>query len=128
MKPCLSAVALAFDRFLLALEPCLSDKSDADRTLYRLVHERNGFAFDAYGSRGDFTRLAENLLLDDYLDAEGHAANLFADADGKVRFHWEEPRPPREIYLQGVMNYLTRAESIIDRRAARMIEMLKAFC
>ena len=117
-----------FDRFMLALEPCLRDRSAADETLYRLVHERNDFAFAAYRCRDGFARLARNLLLDDYLDAQGHAMNIFAGADGKVRFHWEEPQPPREVYLQGVMNYIDRAERIISNRADRMIEMLKAFC
>ena len=117
-----------FDRFMSALEPCLSTGSDADKTLYRLVHERNESAFAAYKGRGGFARLAENLLLDDYLDAEGHAGDLFADADGKVRFHWEKPQPPREVYLRDAVNYLDRAERIISRRADRMIEMLKAFC
>lgn len=117
-----------FDRFMLALEPCLSDKSAADKTLYRLIHERNDFALSNYKSRDGFTRLAKNLLLDDYLDSAGHARNLFADADGKVRFHWEKPQPSREVYLQGVVNYLDHAERIIAGRAERMIEMLKAFC
>ena len=68
------------------------------------------------------------LLLDDYLDTDGHAKNLFADANGKVRFHWEKPQPPRELYLQGVTNYLDHAEKIISKRADRMIKMLKEFC
>ena len=68
------------------------------------------------------------LLLDDYLDADGHARNLFADVNGKVRFHWEKPQPSRELYLQGVVNYLDHAEKIISNRADRMIELLKAFC
>lgn len=117
-----------FDQFMLALEPCLGNASDADETLCRLVRERNDSAFAAYRGRGGFVRLVENLLLDDYLDADGHAKNIFADADGKVRFHWERPAPPREVYLRGVTNYLEHAERIISRRAERMVEMLKAFC
>ena len=117
-----------FDRFLLALEPCLVNGCDADETLYKLVHERNRYAFENYRSQAGFTRLAKDLLLEDYLDENGHAKNLFADADGKVRFHWENPQPPREIYLQGVINYLDRAEKIISNRADRMIELLKEFC
>ena len=117
-----------FDQFLLALEPCLVNGDKSDKTLYKLVHERNHYAFDNYKSQDGFTRLVKNLLLDDYLDADGHARNLFADVNGKVRFHWEKPQPPRELYLQGVTKYLDHAEKIIFNRADRMIEMLKEFC
>ena len=117
-----------FDQFLLALEPCLVNGCNADETLYKLVHERNGYAFENYKNQEGFTRMIKALLLDDYLDTDGHAKNLFADASGKVRFHWEKPQPPRELYLQGVTNYLDHAEKIISDRADRMIKMLKEFC
>ena len=117
-----------FDRFLLALEPCLVNGCNADKILYKLVHERNGYAFENYKNQEGFTRMIKALLLDDYLDADGHAKNLFADANGKVRFHWEKPQPPRELYLQGVTNYLDHAEKIISNRTDCMIEMLKEFC
>ena len=117
-----------FDQFLLALEPCLVNGCNADETLYKLVHERNGYAFENYKNQEGFTRMIKALLLDDYLDADGHARNLFADVNGKVRFHWEKPQPPRELYLQGVTNYLDHAEKIISDRADRMIELLKEFC
>ena len=117
-----------FDRFLLALEPCLDDGSRDDGILYELVHEANAPAFAAYRGRGGFARLARELLLDDYLDDAGHAKNLFADDSGKVRYHWENPRPPREVYLRGVRNYLDRAGRIISSRADRMIGMLEKFC
>ena len=117
-----------FDQFLLALEPCLRNRADADKVLFRLVHERNEPAFGQYTSQDGFTRLAKNLLLDDFLDEAGHAKNLFADANGKVRFHWEKPQPSREVYLEAVTNYLDHAEKNISARADRMTEMLKPFC
>ena len=117
-----------FDQFLLALEPCLSAGSRDDATLCELVHGGNAAAFAAYRSPGGFTRLAQALLLDDYLDDEGHAKNLFADAKGKVRFHWERPQPEREVYFRGVVNFLDHAERIISRRTDRMIELLRPFC
>lgn len=114
-----------FDRFLLALEPCLSCGDRSDETLYKLVHERNKYAFADYKGPGGFTRLVKALLLDDYLDADGRAVNFYADAGGRVRFHWDRPQVSRETYLQGVVNYLDHAEKIISQRADRMIEMLK---
>lgn len=117
-----------FDQFLLALEPCLVNGCNADKTLYELVHKCNGYAFENYKNQEGFTRMAKALLLDDYLDENGHAKNLFADAGGKVRFHWENPQPPRKLYLQSATNYLDHAEKIISNRSDRMIEMLKEFC
>ena len=117
-----------FDQFLLALEPCLSSGSRDDATLYELVHGGNAPAFAAYRGPGGFTHLVKALLLDDYLDDAGHAKNLFADANGKVRFHWERPQPEREVYFKGVENFLDRAERIISRRTDRMIERLRPFC
>ena len=117
-----------FDQFMLALEPCLVNNCNADETLYSLVHERNHYAWENYKNQAGFTRLVKALLLDDYLDENGHAKNLFADTNGKVRFHWEKPQPSRGLYLQGVVNYLDYAEKIISNRTDRMIEMLKEFC
>jgi hypothetical protein len=117
-----------FDLFLLALEPCLRKRANADNVLFRLVHERNEHAFGQYTSPDGFTRLAKNLLLDDFLDEDGHAKNIFSDANGRVRFHWEKPQPSRKVYLEGVTNYLDHAEKIISTRADRMTEMLKQFC
>ena len=117
-----------FDSFLLALESCLCCGDNTDETLCQLVFKRNHSAFAGYRSQEGFTRLAKNLLLDDYLDADGHAKNLFADTCGRIRYHWEKPQPPREVYLDSVINYLDHAEKIISNRADRMIEMLEEFC
>lgn len=117
-----------FDRFLLALEPCLTKESRKDRILYKLVHCQNKRAFAPYREKDGFVHLAQALLLDDFLNEEGSAANLFADAAGNVCFHWENPRPPREKYLQGVINYLDRAEKTISARSNRMILLLQEFC
>lgn len=116
------------DQFLLALEPCLTAGDRRDETLYKLVHQRNRTAFAGYTTQQGFTRLVQNLLLDDFLDANGRAKNIFADSNGKVCFHWDFTRPAPEIYLAGVINYLDNAERIITDRTQRMIEKLRKYC
>ena len=97
-----------------------------DETLRELIAERNDWQMEQYQGQEGFTELARRLFLDDYLTSDGHARNLFADADGRVRFHWEDPRPTREVYLDGAFNYLEQAEGIIDRRADRILNSLAA--
>ena len=115
-----------FDQFMIALEACMTDKPEHDPTLHRLVYDYNAQQLENYKGQEGFTRLARGLFLDDYLTEEGHACNLFADANGKVRFHWESsPIPSRKVYLEGVINYLEHSERIILHRAAQIIERLQ---
>ena len=115
-----------FDQFLMGLEACMTGAQAQDETLRELIAERNDWQMEQYQGQEGFTELARRLFLDDYLTSDGHARNLFADADGRVRFHWEDPRPTREVYLDGALNYLKQAESIIDRRADRILNCLAA--
>jgi hypothetical protein len=117
-----------FDQFMIALEECLCNKSSADQTLYNLIYQRNHQAFEPYTSFDGFVKLANNLLLDDYLDENNHAKNLFTSFDGEVFYHWENPQKVKDIYLAGVENYLTCASKIIQSRSQRMVNLLKELC
>ena len=117
-----------FDQFMIALENCLTNEKNPDEILYNLVHKRNYEAFNAYSSFDGFVKLANYLLLDDYLDENNHAKNLFTAFDGKVFYHWDKPQKSKELYLEGVDNYITIASKIINNRGQKMVEILKKYC
>ena len=117
-----------FDQFMIALETCLCNKSNPDEILYNLIFKRNYEAFIPYQSFDGFVKLANGLLLTDYLDENNHAKNLFTSFNGEVFFHWNYPQKSKEIYLAGVENYISNASKVIKNRGEKMVNLLKEFC
>ena len=106
-----------FDRFLVELYQVQTGAVRQDAVLAELVHA-NSFCLDKFRGQDGFNEFAENLLLTDYC-IDGVPGYIFA-----MNFHWMDENNA-EQYFRDTELYLEKTASIINRRAEKMIQMLK---
>ncbi len=109
----------AFPAFLAALRAALLFESDADPTLLALV-ETNAAAFVEFRTATGFARFVRSLDLDDYLDpvTDLPIPHYVPNA------YFVSQRA--DAYFASADRYLTIAPRLIQQRALRMVDRLRA--
>ena len=107
------------DRFIAALHPILTgNRAGADENLCALV-DANMEPLAPYCTTDGFKQLMHGLMLEDYLDYEGKPI-----VQSKGLYFWRKANT-REEYLAEVERFIDFSNTIISRRANRIIEKLK---
>ena len=106
------------DKFIGALHLLLTGQQCADNELFNQLIAANTKDFELYYHQEGFELLMDKLLLNDYIDQEGKPKQLF-----DVIYHWDK-RLTRDLYLRHVNQYLSFSESFIEKRGAKMVEIL----
>lgn len=106
------------DKFIGALHLALTSPQSANNELFHQLIEANAKDFEQYYHQAGFELLVDKLLLNDCINQEGQAKQLF-----DVVYHWDK-RLTRELYLRHVNQYLDFSESFIEKRGAKMVEIL----
>ena len=107
------------DRFLSALRPILMGEGNS---IYKGLAElvsANMAQLGPYCSEEGFAKLMRGLMLEDYLDK-----NWLPVINSKGFYFWRKSNV-REEYLAEAERYIDFATRVIDRRAKRIIEILK---
>lgn len=106
------------DKFIGALHLILTEPQNANNELFNQLIAANIKDFEPYHHQEGFELLMNKLLLNDCIDQEGRPKPLF-----DVVYHWDK-RLTRDMYFRHVNQYLYFCESFIEKRGARMVEIL----
>lgn len=106
------------DRFVGALHLLLTGPQSANNELFRQLIVANIKDFEPYYHQEGFELLMDKLLLNDCIGQDGMPKPLF-----DVVYHWDK-RLTRDVYLRHVNQYLDFCESFIEKRGAKMVEIL----
>lgn len=106
------------DKFLEALHFALTSPQSANNKQFNQLIAANIKDFEPYHHQEGFELLMNKLLLNDCIDQEGKPKQLF-----DVVYHWDK-RLTRDMYFRHVNQYLYFCESFIEKRGARMVEIL----
>ena len=106
------------DKFVGALHLLLTSPQSADNELFHQLISANIKDFEPYYHQDGFELLMDKLLLNDCVNQEGEPKQLF-----DVVYHWDE-QLTRDEYLRHVNQYLDFSESFIEKRGAKMVEIL----
>ena len=106
------------DKFVGALHLLLTSPQSANNELFHQLIAANIKDFEPYYHQEGFEMLMDKLLLNDCINQEGEPKQLF-----DVVYHWDK-RLTRDKYLRHVSQYLDFSESFIEKRSAKMVEIL----
>ena len=106
------------DKFVEALHLLLTAPQSVDNGLFYQLIAANIKDFEPYYCQEGFELLMDKLLLNDCINQEGRPKQLF-----DVVYHWDR-RLTRDIYLRHINQYLDFSESFIEKRGAKMVEIL----
>ena len=106
------------DKFVEALHLLLTAPQSVDNGLFYQLIAANIKDFEPYYCQEGFELLMDKLLLNDCINQEGRPKQLF-----DVVYHWDR-RLTRDIYLRPINQYLDFSESFIEKRGAKMVEIL----
>ena len=106
------------DKFIEALHFALTSPQSTNNELFHQLIATNIKDFEPYHHQEGFELLMNKLLLNDCIDQEGRPKQLF-----DVVHHWDK-RLTRDMYFRHVNQYLYFCESFIEKRGARMVEIL----
>lgn len=106
------------DKFVGALHLLLTSPQSANNEEFHQLITANIKDFEPYYHQEGFELLMDKLLLNDCIDQDGMPKQLF-----DVVYHWDK-RLTRDIYLRHVNQYLDFSESFIEKRGAKMVEIL----
>lgn len=106
------------DKFVGALHLLLTSPQSANNEEFHQLITANIKDFEPYYHQDGFELLMDKLLLNDCIDQDGMPKQLF-----DVVYHWDK-RLTRDIYLRHVNQYLDFCESFIEKRGAKMVEIL----
>ena len=106
------------DKFIEALHFALTSPQSTNNELFHQLIATNIKDFEPYYHQEGFELLMDKLLLNDCIDQEGKPKQLF-----DVVHHWDK-RLTRDMYFRHVNQYLYFCESFIEKRGARMVEIL----
>ena len=110
------------DKFIGALHLLLTEPQSADNATFEQLIAANSKDFEPYYHQEGFELLMDKLLLGDYIDQDGKPKQLF-----DVVYHWDR-RLTRENYLRHVNKHLDFCEDFIEKRGAKMVEILALKC
>lgn len=106
-----------FDIFLSELKKCLNNENGRDEKLYQLKEE-NDFFFSKINNIYDFL---DKFYLEDYLTVEyNHPSDYVC---GRHRF--SEKIISKEQYKQFAFSYIQKATDLINKRSAKLVDVLK---
>ena len=106
------------DKFVGALHLLLTSPQSENNEEFHQLITANIKDFEPYYHQEGFELLMDKLLLNDCIDKDGMPKQLF-----DVVYHWDK-RLTRDIYLRHVNQYLDFCESFIEKRGAKMVEIL----
>ena len=106
------------DKFVGALHLLLTSPQSANNEEFHQLITANIKDFEPYYHQEGFELLMDKLLLNDCIDQDGMPKQLF-----DVVYHWDK-RLTRDKYLRHVNQYLDFCESFIEKRGAKMVEIL----
>ena len=106
------------DKFVGALHLLLTSPQSTNNEEFHQLITANIKDFEPYYHQEGFELLMDKLLLNDCIDQDGMPKQLF-----DVVYHWDK-RLTRDIYLRHVNQYLDFCESFIEKRGAKMVEIL----
>ena len=106
------------DKFVGALHLLLTSPLSANNEEFHQLIAANIKDFEPYCRQEGFELLMDKLLLNDCIDQDGMPKHLF-----DVVYHWDK-RLTRDKYLRHVNQYLDFSESFIEKRGAKMVEIL----
>ena len=106
------------DKFIEALYLLLTDSQNTIDDLFHRLIAANIKDFEPYYHQDGFALLMDKLLLNDCIDQEGKPKQLF-----DVVCHWDR-QLTRDMYLRHANQYLNFCESFIEKRGAKMVEIL----
>lgn len=106
------------DKFVGALHLLLTSPQSANNEEFHQLIAANIKDFEPYYRQEGFELLMDKLLLNDCIDQDGMPKQLF-----DVVYHWDK-RLTRDLYLRHVNQYLDFCESFIEKRGAKMVEIL----
>ena len=106
------------DKFVEALHLLLTGSQCANNELFYQLIAANIKDFEPYCHQDGFGLLMDKLLLNDCIDQDGKPKPLF-----DVVYHWDK-RLTRDIYFRHVNQYLYFSEYFIEKRGAKMVEIL----
>ena len=106
------------DKFVGALYLLLTSPQSVNNELFHWLISANIKDFEPYYHQDGFELLMDKLLLNDCINQEGKPKQLF-----DVVYHWDK-RLTRDKYLRHVNQYLDFCESFIEKRGAKMVEIL----
>lgn len=108
------------DKFIGALHLLLTDPQRANNELFYQLWAANIKDFEPYCYQEGFELLMGKLLLNDCIDQEGKPKQLF-----DVVYHWDKCLT-RDMYIRHVNQYLDFSTSFIEKRGAKMVEILSS--
>lgn len=106
------------DKFIEALHLQLIEPQNANNEQFNQLIVANEIDFEPYCHQEGFDLLMNKLLLNDYIDQDGKPKHLF-----DLIYHWDR-QLTREKYLEHANHYLDVCESIIEKRGAKMVEII----
>jgi hypothetical protein len=106
------------DKFVEALHQQLTESQNCDNETFCQLMAANAKDFEPYRSQAGFELLMGKLLLDDCINNNGKPKQLFDSV-----YHWDKSLA-RDIYLKHIDQYLDFSESFIEKRGARVVEIL----
>ena len=106
------------DKFVGALYLLLTSPQSANNEEFHQLIAANIKDFEPYYHQDGFELLMDKLLLNDCINQDGMPKQLF-----DVVYHWDK-RLTRDLYLRHVNQYLSFSESFIEKRGAKMVEIL----
>ena len=106
------------DKFVGALHLLLTSPQSVNNEEFHQLITANIKDFEPYYHQDGFELLMDKLLLNDCIDQDGMPKQLF-----DVVYHWDK-RLTRDIYLRHVNQYLDFCESFIEKRGAKMVEII----
>ena len=106
------------DKFVGALHQQLTESQNCDNETLCQLMAANAKDFEPYRSQAGFELLMGKLLLDDCINNNGKPKQLF-----DAVYHWDKSLA-RDIYLKHIDQYLDFSESFIEKRGARVVEIL----
>ena len=106
------------DKFIGAIHLLLTNSQDSNNERFHQLISANIKDFEPYYHQEGFELLMDKLLLNDCINQEGKPKQLF-----EVVFHWDK-QLTRDMYLKHVNQYLNFSESFIEKRGAKMVEIV----
>ena len=106
------------DKFIGALYLLLTSTQTATNERFHQLFAANIKDFEPYYHQEGFELLIDKLLLNDCINQEGKPKQLF-----DVVYHWNK-QITRDMYLGHVNQYLNFCEPFIEKRGAKMVEVL----
>jgi hypothetical protein len=107
------------DRYLQAMYAIFMDDNRTNTTLKGLFYKNRKVMTQYQGAEG-WTRFTSNMMLQDYLDADGKPKEIFDFVWGHKKFL------DRETYFRAVDKFCTFYEKAIPKRADHIISVLKS--